>query len=187
MQRLFVYGTLKPGQERYGPIEKFCNGRNIDLDPKPATTAGLLYALDHGYPGLIRTDTDDVVHGYVLNIDSDPAIVGVINKIEGFDPFKVENIFTPQRMYANLEWEEEHKETQEILISTIEVACWCYYYHPQALEYYFESAQNKIQVESVNAPILLKNGNWSASNNYFKKLSGNHEEQTAPEPAGKKE
>jgi len=181
MQRLFVYGTLKPGQERYGPLEKYCNGRNVELNPRPATTAGLLYALDHGYPGLMKQEPGDkktLVQGHILNIDSDPAIVGVLNSIEGFNPFQLHNTFTPQRMYATVEYEDAPG-----LTSDVDIACWCYYYHPLALEDYFKAAKDPIWNGKTKAPILLESGNWDANNDYFDTLSGIHEEQFPPRPA----
>lgn len=58
-RRLFVYGTLMPGQERWPLIA------DLVADAEPARTAGRLVATPHGWPAA-TFDGDGNVHGHLL-------------------------------------------------------------------------------------------------------------------------
>ena len=74
---LFVYGTLMPGQAAYALLAPHV------LDARPAWTAGRLYLLPAGYPGLVDRP-DGRVHGQVLTL-SEPAPWGPLDDYEGYD------------------------------------------------------------------------------------------------------
>ncbi len=68
MVKVFVYGTLKPGEENYA---KYCTGKVVDA--KPAYALGELFALPQGYPAMIKGDNR--VYGYLLTFAHTEALV----------------------------------------------------------------------------------------------------------------
>lgn len=76
---VFVYGTLKPGGYFW---PHYCEGKV--LHSKPAKTRGLLYALDRGYPGMVKAEGDCWVSGYLLTIESEEVLAG-FDELEDFD------------------------------------------------------------------------------------------------------
>lgn len=78
-QKVFVYGTLKPGGS-YWP--QFCEGK-VNL-ATAAKIRGELYDLHVGYPGVFLRG-DDWVQGYVLSFLR-PADLSQLDVLEGFNP-----------------------------------------------------------------------------------------------------
>lgn len=74
--RVFVYGTLKPGEINY---QRFCTGKVIDA--QKATTLGQLFALPMGYPAM--TNGTEVIHGYLLTF-GDSQILNVLDELEDY-------------------------------------------------------------------------------------------------------
>lgn len=58
-ERLFVYGTLKPGEERWPMIA------DLVADAGRATASGTLVATSHGWPAA-TFDGEDTIHGQLL-------------------------------------------------------------------------------------------------------------------------
>ncbi|MGB0562988.1 MAG: gamma-glutamylcyclotransferase family protein [Spirulinaceae cyanobacterium] len=78
MVRVFVYGTLGPGQAHY---QDYCADRVQWV--QPAYTYGQLYALPVGYPAL--TQGRDRVWGHLLTFP-DAAILAQLDDLEDFEP-----------------------------------------------------------------------------------------------------
>ncbi|MBE9099762.1 gamma-glutamylcyclotransferase family protein [Vacuolonema iberomarrocanum] len=78
MIRVFVYGTLKPGEINYRLL---CEGKiNRAI---PAIAHGNLYALPAGYPAV--TPGTGEVHGYVLEFGS-LALLAELDALEDYEP-----------------------------------------------------------------------------------------------------
>lgn len=88
MIRVFVYGTLKPGEENY---RLFCEGKIYRT--VAAIARGDLYDLPVGYPAM--TPGTGEVRGYVLEFD-DPTLLAELDELEEYDPQlpAEENIYT---------------------------------------------------------------------------------------------
>jgi gamma-glutamylcyclotransferase (GGCT)/AIG2-like uncharacterized protein YtfP len=77
--KLFVYGTLKPGECNW---DKYCEGRVTEVIK--AQTFGKLYDFPElGYPAM--SEGDDVVRGYLLSFVDD-SWQGPIDELEEYDP-----------------------------------------------------------------------------------------------------
>ena|SRR6476646_866461 len=76
--RVFVYGTLKPGEVNY---QRYCAGKVVAATP--AIARGQLFALSLGYPAM--TIGTQLVHGFLLYFD-DPAILVRLDALEDFVP-----------------------------------------------------------------------------------------------------
>lgn len=74
--RLFVYGTLKPGEANYN---RYCAGNVVAS--QSAIAMGVLFALPMGYPAM--TPGNQPVHGFLLTF-SDPTILATLDKLEGY-------------------------------------------------------------------------------------------------------
>jgi gamma-glutamylcyclotransferase (GGCT)/AIG2-like uncharacterized protein YtfP len=90
--RVFVYGTLKPGEINYQP---YCAGKI--LSAKKAYTLGKLFDLREGYPGMTLGDTP--VYGYLLEF-ADSEILFVLDELEDYKPTrqKLENLYNRQEI-----------------------------------------------------------------------------------------
>ena len=80
--RVFVYGTLKPGRRNWqhllaGRIEHY----------RPAVIRGRLLDLPLGYPAAVSGT--DWVHGYLLELPQ-PELVAEIDRLEGYRPDRPE-------------------------------------------------------------------------------------------------
>jgi gamma-glutamylcyclotransferase (GGCT)/AIG2-like uncharacterized protein YtfP len=78
MLRVFVYGTLKPGERNY---LRYCTG--VAVTAQAATARGRLYALPAGYPAM--TTGDGWVHGFVLSFE-DESMLSALDELEGYLP-----------------------------------------------------------------------------------------------------
>ena len=108
--RVFVYGTLKPGEGNYpkycGDKLDSCNGGAL-----PAYTMGELFDLGVGYPGMAVGSR--LVYGYLLSFQKS-GILSKLDKLEDYLPGRVpsENlynrhqveIFAPQGESLGLAW-----------------------------------------------------------------------------------
>ncbi|MEH2281044.1 MAG: gamma-glutamylcyclotransferase [Nostoc sp.] len=85
--RVFVYGTLKPGEANY---QKYCTGKIVDV--KRAFVKGKLFAVPMGYPAMTLGDSQ--VHGYLLSFPN-PKILNELDVLEDYQP----NRQTPENLY----------------------------------------------------------------------------------------
>ena len=76
--RVFVYGTLKPGEVYY---ECYCNNKVVDV--KKAYVRGELYALPQGYPA--ATQGNSLVYGYLLSF-STSEVLSNLDELEDYHP-----------------------------------------------------------------------------------------------------
>jgi len=74
--KVFVYGTLKPGEVNY---QRYCVGKVVA--EMPAIDRGQLFALSLGYPAM--TAGTQTVHGFLLSFD-DPTILTRLDTLEDF-------------------------------------------------------------------------------------------------------
>jgi gamma-glutamylcyclotransferase (GGCT)/AIG2-like uncharacterized protein YtfP len=90
--RVFVYGTLKPGEANY---QKYCALQVISAEP--ATTRGQLFALPMGYPAM--TLGDSLVHGYLLSF-ADSGILSGLDELEDYQTSRriSENLYNRQQV-----------------------------------------------------------------------------------------
>ncbi len=75
--RVFVYGTLKPGEVNYN---LYCAGKVVEA--KKAIAFGELFALPLGYPAMIPGENP--VQGYLLTF-ADPTMLSVLDTLEDYD------------------------------------------------------------------------------------------------------
>ncbi|MEH1870870.1 gamma-glutamylcyclotransferase family protein [Nostoc sp.] len=85
--RVFVYGTLKPGEANY---KKYCAGKVVNFER--AFVQGKLFALPMGYPAMTLGDSQ--VHGYLLSF-SNPKILNELDVLEDYQP----NRQPPENLY----------------------------------------------------------------------------------------
>ena len=79
--RVFVYGTLKPGENNY---QYYCKGKTVT--EVPAYTWGQLYHLAVGYPGMTRGNNK--VIGWLL-IFEDKQILANLDLLEDYQEGRV--------------------------------------------------------------------------------------------------
>jgi gamma-glutamylcyclotransferase (GGCT)/AIG2-like uncharacterized protein YtfP len=90
--RVFVYGTLKPGEANY---QKYCADQVITT--QRAFTLGKLFALPMGYPAM--TPGGDFVQGYLLSF-TDSGILDALDELEDYQPARQmsENLYYRQQV-----------------------------------------------------------------------------------------
>ncbi|HIK55852.1 MAG TPA: gamma-glutamylcyclotransferase [Synechococcales cyanobacterium M55_K2018_004] len=76
--RVFVYGTLKPGEANYA---RYCAGRVVEA--VEAIAFGNLYALPLGYPAM--TAGPRPVQGYLFTF-AEEGILRDLDELEDYDP-----------------------------------------------------------------------------------------------------
>jgi gamma-glutamylcyclotransferase (GGCT)/AIG2-like uncharacterized protein YtfP len=76
MLRVFVYGTLKPGQSNH---LAYCGDRTIAV--QTAKVRGQLFDLPMGYPGMVSGK--DWVKGYLLSF-TDEAVLADLDRLEDY-------------------------------------------------------------------------------------------------------
>lgn len=81
MLRVFVYGTLKPGEANY---QWYCAGKVVDATK--AIAKGKLFDLPAGYPAMTLGDTP--VQGYLLSF-SNPEVLKELDRLEGYCPQRI--------------------------------------------------------------------------------------------------
>jgi gamma-glutamylcyclotransferase (GGCT)/AIG2-like uncharacterized protein YtfP len=77
--RVFVYGTLMPGESRWPALEPFATGWG------PATARGHLWDTGHGYPAVRFDDDGAAIAGFLVTIDAErlPDAIAVLDRVEG--------------------------------------------------------------------------------------------------------
>lgn len=90
--KVFVYGTLKPGEENY---PRYCDGKIIES--RRAYTLGKLFALPQGYPAM--TIGDSRIYGYLLTF-SDEGVFADLDELEDYHPSrpKSANLYNRQQV-----------------------------------------------------------------------------------------
>ena len=78
--KVFVYGTLKPGEVNY---RRYCAKKVIET--KPAIAFGQLFDLPLGYPAM--TLGESPVQGFLLTF-ADPTILSILDELEDYDPHR---------------------------------------------------------------------------------------------------
>jgi len=81
--RVFVYGTLKPGEANY---DFYC--ANQVVDAKKAWVRGELYGLPQGYPAV--TTGNNSVYGYLLSF-ANPEVLSRLDELEDYHPQRPNN------------------------------------------------------------------------------------------------
>jgi len=104
--KVFVYGTLKPGEANY---KRYCAGQ-VAAETS-AIAYGQLFALPAGYPAM--TPGDNVVQGFLLEF-TNPAILTILDRLEDYDPNRPSNqnlydrqeiqVFTPDKEPLGTAW-----------------------------------------------------------------------------------
>ena len=76
---LFVYGTLRPGQQRWPFLAPFVVDEGVET-----SVVGTLYDTGHGYPAA-KFGSDGVIHGrvYPLNLDRVDECLVLLDEVEG--------------------------------------------------------------------------------------------------------
>ncbi|NMG05868.1 gamma-glutamylcyclotransferase [Brasilonema sp. UFV-L1] len=87
MLKVFVYGTLKPGEKNYS---RYCAGKVVNT--VRAVAQGNLFALPMGYPAM--TLGERAVHGYLLSF-TNPEILTALDELEDYAPNRAasENLY----------------------------------------------------------------------------------------------
>lgn len=90
--RIFVYGTLKPGEVNY---KRYCAAKV--LDSKRAIALGKLFALPMGYPAMTLENSQ--VQGYLLSF-ADLEILSHLDELEDYQPHRhlSENLYNRQQI-----------------------------------------------------------------------------------------
>ena len=82
--KVFVYGTLKPGEANY---LRYCSSK-VEFQQK-AYTKGMLYDLPFGYPAM--TEGENNVKGVLLTV-KDLNILDNLDRLEGYQPQRTTNL-----------------------------------------------------------------------------------------------
>lgn len=104
--RVFVYGTLKPGEANF----RYCEGR---VKFEAAIARGILYDLPMGYPAM--THGEEWVKGYLLTF-SDRTLLQELDDLEDYDPHR-----PPEQNEYLREWIEVYRPDEQPLGDA-----WCY-------------------------------------------------------------
>jgi Uncharacterized conserved protein len=92
--KVFVYGTLKPGESNY---QRYCAGKVVE--EIEAIAFGQLFNLPLGYPAM--TLGDNSVHGYLLTF-AEPGMLTLLDELEDYDSHRMpeENEYNRQKIEA---------------------------------------------------------------------------------------
>ncbi len=92
MVKVFVYGTLKPGEANY---KTYCADKVVDAHR--AYALGKLFALPMGYPAM--TLGDSLVYGYLLFF-TDLGVLSELDELEGYQHTRAasENLYYRQQI-----------------------------------------------------------------------------------------
>ncbi|PMB48464.1 hypothetical protein CEN41_01055 [Fischerella thermalis CCMEE 5330] len=90
--RVFVYGTLKPGEANYSI---YCDRKVVNATK--AYALGKLFALPQGYPAM--TSGDNYVYGYLLEFNC-PDVLVQLDELEDYHPTRPvsENLYNRQQI-----------------------------------------------------------------------------------------
>jgi gamma-glutamylcyclotransferase (GGCT)/AIG2-like uncharacterized protein YtfP len=110
---LFVYGTLRPGQQRWPFLEPFVTDEGRD-----DTVSGALYDTGNDYPAA-RFDQPGTIHGrlYTLNLERLDECVTLLDEVEGavIDLFRRVSVTTSRGVDA---WAYEYCGSDEFAAIT---------------------------------------------------------------------
>jgi gamma-glutamylcyclotransferase (GGCT)/AIG2-like uncharacterized protein YtfP len=120
MLKVFVYGTLKPGQVNF---ERYCGGDRTITPPLPAQVRGKLFGLSLGYPAMTLGET--WVQGYLLAL-ADETILVALDALEDYRPHRAE---------AQNEYQRREVEVFETDGRSLGLA-WVYFMTLQKVEQY---------------------------------------------------
>lgn len=92
MVKVFVYGTLKPGEANY---QRYCAGKVVETTK--AIAQGKLFALPMGYPAI--TPGDSAVHGYLLSL-THLDVLRALDDLEDYHPARAasENLYNRKQI-----------------------------------------------------------------------------------------
>jgi gamma-glutamylcyclotransferase (GGCT)/AIG2-like uncharacterized protein YtfP len=102
MLRVFVYGTLKPGQFNY---QAYCSDLTTTI--QPAKLRGQLFDLSVGYPGMIAGK--DWVKGYLLSFKN-AAVLADLDRLEDYQSDRPSHKNEYQREWVEVFDEEERTQ-----------------------------------------------------------------------------
>ncbi|ARV58139.1 hypothetical protein BZZ01_05360 [Nostocales cyanobacterium HT-58-2] len=112
--QIFVYGTLKPGEENY---PAYCAGKVVNTTK--AVVRGKLFALPMGYPAM--TPGNSLVHGYILSF-ANLDVLTRLDDLEDYDPARSasENLYNRKQIQtytlqgSSLGWAWVYLMTEEL-------------------------------------------------------------------------
>lgn len=114
--KVFVYGTLKPGEINY---QRYCEGKVVE--EQRAIAWGQLYNLPLGYPAM--TPGKRQVHGFLLTL-ADLVILSALDELEDYDP---------NRRSDENEYNRQQVEVYDLAGQTLGLA-WAYFMTPEQVE-----------------------------------------------------
>jgi len=90
--KVFVYGTLKPGEANY---QRYCAGKVVETTK--AIAQGKLFALPMGYPAM--TAGNSLVHGYLLSL-TNLDVLKALDELEDYHPARApsENLYNRKQI-----------------------------------------------------------------------------------------
>jgi gamma-glutamylcyclotransferase (GGCT)/AIG2-like uncharacterized protein YtfP len=114
--KVFVYGTLKPGEANY---QRYCAGKVVETTK--AIAQGKLFALPMGYPAM--TPGDSTVHGYLLSL-TNLDVLNALDELEDYHPARAasENLYNRKQIETynpqgnSLGWAWVYIMTQELVL-----------------------------------------------------------------------
>jgi gamma-glutamylcyclotransferase (GGCT)/AIG2-like uncharacterized protein YtfP len=116
--RVFVYGTLKPGEANY---QRYCVAKVVEV--QKAIAFGQLFSLPFGYPAM--TPGNSPVQGFLLSF-SDPEILNQLDWLEDYNP---------QRPATENEYYRQQIETYNTALTSLGRA-WTYLMTPEKVHIY---------------------------------------------------
>jgi len=116
--RVFVYGTLKPGESNY---QRYCAGKV--LEAKRAIAFGQLFSLPLGYPAM--TLGESPVQGFLLSFP-DETVLRHLDWLEDYNP---------HRSAAENEYNRQQIETYNLALASLGLA-WVYLMTPSRVHAY---------------------------------------------------
>jgi gamma-glutamylcyclotransferase (GGCT)/AIG2-like uncharacterized protein YtfP len=116
MVKVFVYGTLKPGEINYS----VCSGQVIGVES--AIAYGSLHQLPFGYPAMVP-EGDGMVGGVILTFPT-VDMLAILDKFEQHDPEKFHH-HVPNLSFSDYQYRREEVQTFDIAGKFIATA-WSY-------------------------------------------------------------
>jgi gamma-glutamylcyclotransferase (GGCT)/AIG2-like uncharacterized protein YtfP len=116
--KVFVYGTLKPGEVNY---DRYCAGKIIEATE--AIAFGELFDLPLGYPAM--TAGERPVRGYLLTF-ADPSLLASLDRLEDYDS---------KRLPEDNEYQRQPIDTFDLTGKPLGRA-WTYLMSPQRVQHH---------------------------------------------------
>ncbi|HEY9725489.1 MAG TPA: gamma-glutamylcyclotransferase [Chroococcales cyanobacterium] len=114
--KVFVYGTLKPGETNY---QRYCAGKVVE--EQSAIAFGQLYDLPLGYPAM--TYGEIPVQGFLLTF-ADPSVLTALDELEDYNP---------NRLPQENEYERQQIEIYNLSAQSLGLA-WVYLMNPDRIQ-----------------------------------------------------